>query len=227
MKKNYRIIVLIIILVLLSTYTTSELNFQYKKSNNFFKIKNIDVVNNHIIIKSEILEKLNNIYDRNIFILSKKDIENPLSGIEFLKKIEVKKKYPNSIVVKIYETSPVGILFKKEKKYLLDSSSNLISYRKDLDLNKLPAIFGKSAELYFVDFFSKLKKNNFPYHRIKNYYYHQIGRWDLQLLDDKLIKLPDDKIIKAIRKSNELLNRKDFENYSVFDLRIDDKIIVE
>ena len=70
-------------------------------------------------------------------------------------------------------------------------------------------------------------KNNFPNEQIKNFYYFQIERWDLQLLNDKIIKFPHNKIDGAIIKSIELLDREDFKNYNIIDLRIDGKIIVE
>ena len=70
-------------------------------------------------------------------------------------------------------------------------------------------------------------KNNFPKNRVKNYYYFQIGRWDLQLLNGLIIKFPPIKITEAIQQSVELLNRQDFENYNIIDLRIEGKIVVE
>ena len=48
-------------------------------------------------------------YNRNIIFINKEDIERPLKSMDFLDKIEVKKKYPNSIVITIFETKPIGI----------------------------------------------------------------------------------------------------------------------
>ena len=45
--------------------------------------------------------------------------------------------------------------------------------------------------------------------------------------NDKIIKLPNDKVLKAIKKSVELLERDDFKNYNIIDLRIHGKIVVE
>ena len=78
-----------------------------------------------------------------------------------------------------------------------------------------------------MNFFNQLENNHFPNRKIKNFYYFQIGRWDLQLLNDKIIKFPHNNVDDAIKKSIELLNRKDFENYNIIDLRVDGKIIVE
>ena len=65
------------------------------------------------------------------------------------------------------------------------------------------------------------------YNKIKSFYYFQIGRWDLQLVNNKIIKFPYETTNDIIKKSVELLNRKDFENYNIIDLRVDGKIIVE
>tara|TARA_Y100001970_G_scaffold276616_1_gene379546 strand:- start:19 stop:705 length:687 start_codon:yes stop_codon:yes gene_type:complete len=228
MKNIYKIIFLIILLILLTTYNPANLNLQNKNDTTFFKIKNIEVINSNLINKDIITNKLDKIIHKNILTINKKDIEDPLANIDFLEKIQVKKKYPDTISIKVFETFPIAIIIKKEKKYFLDSSSNLVIYNKNLSQYEvLPNIFGKNVEKYFADFLKKLKDNNFPYKQIKNYYYFEIGRWDIQLLDDKIIKLPNNKIITAIKKTNELLSNKEFENYNVIDLRINDKIIVE
>ena len=52
-------------------------------------------------------------------------------------------------------------------------------------------------------------------------------RWDLQLVNNKIIKFPHNNTDDAIIKSVELLNRKDFKNYNIIDLRIRGKIVVE
>ena len=227
MKKLYRIVLLILVLIFLSTYSPNKFDLILEKNNTFLKIQKIKIVNNFLIKSSEIKEKLSTIYNRNIFSIKKEDIEEPLKEINFLEKVEVKKKYPNTIVVKIFETKPVAILYKNKAKYLLDSSSNLIFFENNMNFNQLPSVFGIGAENYFVYFFNQLENNNFPINNIKKFYFFQIGRWDLQLVNDKIIKLPYDNIEDAIKKSIELLNRKDFQNYNIIDLRVDGKIIVE
>ena len=116
------------------------------KNNPLFKIKNIEIKNNFLINKNDIKNKLDNIYKENIFFIKREDIEEPLSDIDFLEKIEVKRKYPNTIIIKIFETKPVAILFKNKVKYLLDSSSNLIPFENNFTINDLPNVFGENAE---------------------------------------------------------------------------------
>ena len=226
MKKLYRIILLLLIFSFLTTYSPKEINVLPNKSS-FFKIENIEISNNYLISTNTIDEKMNKIYGKNILFIKRKDIQSLLSSIDFLKKIEVRKKYPDTIIIKVYETKLVAVLFKKDQKYLLDSSSNLIPFNTNDLLKKLPSVFGEGAEKNFINFFKKLEKNNFATKRIKNFYYFQIGRWDIQLLNDQKIKLPSNKTTEAIQQIIELLDREDFKKYKVIDLRINDKIIVE
>jgi len=195
MKKLYRIVLLIIVLIFLSTYSPSGFNLILQKDNTFLKIQKIEIVNNSLIKDSEIKEKLSKIYNKNIFLIKRKDIEDPLKEINFLEKIEVKKKYPNTIIVEIFETKPVAILYQNKAKYLLDSSSNLILFEDNMNFNQLPSVFGEGAKNHFIYFFSQLENNNFPIKDVKKFYFFQIGRWDLQLANDKIIKLSEGKII--------------------------------
>ena len=227
MKKFYRIILLLMVFIFLSTYNPHQFNLIPKNNNKFFNVQNIEITNNFLIKEDEVNQKLDQIYNKNIFLIKRTDIEKPLKGINFLEQVEVKKRYPNTIIVKIFETKPIAILYKDKVRYLLDSSSNLISFDTSMNFNELPSVFGEGAENNLIYFLNDLKNNNFPNKEIKNFYYFQIGRWDLQLMNDKIIKFPHNNTKDAIKKSIELLNRKDFENYNIIDLRVEDKIIVE
>ena len=104
MKKLYRIVLLLIVFIFLSTYNPNEFNSTTEKKNSFFEIKNIKIVNTFLVKESEIKEKLSKIHNKNIFLVKRNDIEESLKEINFLEKIEVKKKYPDTIIIKIFET---------------------------------------------------------------------------------------------------------------------------
>lgn len=227
MKRIYKIVLLITTFIFLTTYNPNKIALFENNNNFFFKVKNIYISNNKRISQKDVIKKLNFIYKKSIFSISHNDIQKPLETINFLEKIEVKKKYPNTILIKVYESYPVGILFKNNTKYIIDSASNLILFNKKLINNNLPDIFGKEAENDFMNFFTQLKNTNFPIHKIKSYYYFQIDRWDLQLKNSQIIKFPNKKRIKAIQQSLELLKHKDFKSYKVIDLRMPGKIVVE
>ena len=91
----------------------------------------------------------------------------------------------------------------------------------------LPSIYGKDAEYYFNDFQKLLKSKNFNLNNVSNYYFFQINRWDLVLNSKKIIKFPSKNLEEAIKVANNLLQNKDFNKYSVIDLRINNKIIAQ
>ena len=76
MKKLYRIFLLLMVLIILSTYNSNEYGSYIEKNNTFFKIQNIEVTNNFLIAESEVREKLNKIYNENIFLIKSREIEN-------------------------------------------------------------------------------------------------------------------------------------------------------
>ena len=227
MKNLHKIVLLLLTFVFLSTYTPNQQRILNKEKKIFFQIKNIKIENNNLIDKNTIIKKLDKIFKKNIFFLKKSDLEKPLQSINFLEKIEVKKKYPNTIELKVFETKPLAVLFKKNEKYLIDSSSNLILFKEIISNDEFPTIFGEDGEKNFISFYKKLKSNNFPLQSIKNYYFFQIGRWDVEFFNNKLIKFPENNGEEIIRQSIKLLNRNDFKNYNVIDLRINGKVIVE
>ena len=91
MRKLYRILLLLVVFIFLSTFNPNKFNLISKKDNKFFEIQNIKIVNNFLIKKSVINEKLDQIYNENIFLVKRKDIEETLKEIDFLEKVEVKK----------------------------------------------------------------------------------------------------------------------------------------
>ena len=110
MKKFYRITLLIIALIFLSTYNPNKFDLIIENNNSFFKIKKIVILNNSIIEQNIIYKRLNTLYEKNIFFIRKSEIEESLKEINFLEKIEVKKKYPSTIIIKIFETKPLAVL---------------------------------------------------------------------------------------------------------------------
>ena len=123
MRKIYRIGFLILILIFLSTYSTRNTNTKVVENSDFFKINKVIITNNLLVKKTIVIERLEDLYKKNIFSIKSEDIERSLEGIDFLKKIEIKKKYPNTLIIKIVETKPIAIIFKGKTKFFLDNFS--------------------------------------------------------------------------------------------------------
>ena len=181
------------------------------------------------MINNDLLQlKLDNeLLGQNLYSLSSQKIANILNEDKLIKKFNIKKQYPDKIIIKLREVDLVAIFIKDKKKYLLTDNDNLVSYNESLINKSLPNIYGKGAEQHFNNFKKILEENNFDIERISGYYFFQINRWDLLINDRRTIKLPEKNLKQAIITANKLLKNKNFDKYSVIDLRFNDKIIAQ
>ncbi len=112
MKKSF--FGLIILFVLLTTYTPKS---NFIKSFNL-NIKKIIIEDTSIVDDDEIKKRLNFLYKENLFFLNIKNIEKYLKNETFIESFIIKKIYPNTLKLIIFEKVPIAILQNKKKKIL-------------------------------------------------------------------------------------------------------------
>ena len=218
MKKK---IVIGLSLFLLLTTITSQQKIIFSK----FNLKEIILENNLLIKDKEIKRLLLPIYDTNLILLKNKDVERALLKNSFIDSFKLKKKYPNTLIIKIYEKKPIAILFYKKNKFYLSRKIDLIEFNNIKDFQNLPYVFGNKDK--FKIFYDNLKKINFPLNQIKKFTYYETNRWDLETNDKKIIKLPSKNYIKSLRNYLEIESKKNFRKYVLFDYRIKDQLILK
>jgi hypothetical protein len=131
--QNKRIIAVFILLVFCAAlaiggsavFTIAEVEASYTLLSNEQKeeIDNIDML-------------LDGFEGKNIMFLKNSEIENTLSSYTYLKITEIKKVYPNSIIVEIEERKEVFAIFYSEKYFMLDKDGFVIS-EKTLNQNNI------------------------------------------------------------------------------------------
>ena len=218
MKK--RTLVAIVLLVLLTTIT-SQIEITISK----FNVNKINVTNNFLVSEKEIKKLLVPIYNKNLIFLNNIEIERALMQNSFIKSFYIKKKYPDTLDIKIKEKTPIAILYLKKKKFYLSEDIELINFKKIEDYQNLPYIFGNKEE--FKILFNNLKKIDFPISLIKKFTLFETNRWDLETHDDKLIKLPTINYIKRLENYLNLINKDIFKKYNLFDYRISNQLILK
>ncbi len=193
----------------------------------FFQLNEIDIVGYKKIDPEKMLNEFNVLIGKNLFLIKIKDIEDIINKNKLVNEYKITKQYPNKINIKLTEVNFVAELIKDKKRYFLANNNNLVPFAEYLTDKKLPNIYGKNAEFYFNDFQELLKLHDFNMDIISSYYFFQINRWDLVINNAKVIKFPSKALPEAIKVANKLLNNKDFNKYSVIDLRISNKIIAQ
>ena len=166
-------------------------------------------------------------YGQSIFKLNTDEIKTELFKFNLIKSIKIKKYYPNKIEINLDEVEFVAIIVKNNTKYFLADNQNLVLFNGDLNIKRLPKLYGINAEKFFLNFKKKLENNNFNLNLIENYYYFQINRWDLYLKNNLIIKFPTENVEQSILLVKKLIDNKEFLNSTIIDLRIKEKMIIK
>ena len=165
------------------------------------------------------------LYDTNLFFLKNEKVLKIIDKNKIIKRLEIKKIYPDKLHIKIYEKDPIAIVNKNKQKFYLINNGEEIDYFDNLKLSHLPNIFGNQEN--FLKIYSVLNKNNFPISDIKSFYYFDIGRWDIIMKDQKIIKLPTKNFNESVKNFLRLESEINFEKYKIFDYRIKDQLILK
>jgi len=225
-NKKIKILFYILVFIFLSTISFFE------KTNIFddiifFKLNKIEILGYKKVDHKAMQSQLSGLIGKNLLFMDSEDIEKILDKNKLISEFTIQKKYPDTVNINLKEVNFVAKIFKDKKKYFLADNDNLIPFKDYVIDQDLPNIYGKHAEYYFNDFQKLLKLNDFNLSIISSYYFFKINRWDLVTNNQKIIKFPSRGLKEAIKLANKLLNNKDFNKYSVIDLRINNKIITQ
>ncbi len=218
MKK--RIVIAISLLILLTTITSQKKIVISKLS-----VKKINIENNFVLKDEDIKKLLTSIYNKNLFFLKSTEIEKELTKNSFIESYKIKKKYPNTLNIKIFEKKPIAILINKKKKFYISEKIDLIEFKNLHNYQNLPYVFGNKDD--FKIFHNNLKQINFPFDIIKKFTLYENKRWDLETINNKIIKLPSESYSKSLKSFLILKRKKSFSRYEIFDYRISNQLILK
>ena len=190
-----------------------------------FNLKKIYIVNNQLIKEDEIKKLLKPIYGRNLIFLSNLEIKQELEKNSFIESFKIKKKFPDTLKIEIFEKKPIAILFFKKKKYYLSERIDLIQFKSLKNYENLPLVFGEKDK--FKIFYKSLMQIDFPLKIIKTFTFYESNRWDLETINKTIIKLPSKNYNKSLENYLSLRNKKKFKMYKVFDYRLNDQLILK
>ena len=219
-KKN-KIIIYLLFLFLLSTTSTKFINDQKKLPSS---INKINVTGLSERKNSEILNNLNNLLYKSIFVISENEIRKILEKHHIIQEFIIKKIYPSTLNIKIKPTKFIARV-SNNGKYLVGANGKLI---KDKNNNELiPYIFGEFNTQDFLSFTQNIEKSIFSFLNLKTLYFFPSGRWDILTDNDILIKLPLNNISDSLNLAYKIINNKDMKNINLIDLRIKNHLIIK
>ena len=215
-----RIIITATLLIFLTTISSKQKNFFSK-----FNINKIMIENNILIQEKDLKNSLEPIFNKSLLFLESREIEKILIKHNLIESFKIKKKYPNTLKIKIFEKKPIAILINKKRKFYLSEKIELIEFNNLFNYQNLPYILGSKDD--FEIFYEKINKIDFPIKKIKKYIFYETNRWDLETTDDKIIKLPSKNYSKSLINYLNLTSKKEFKKYNIYDYRINDQLILK
>ena len=218
MKK--RLVIALSLLILLTTINLQQ-SFVISK----FNLKTIVIENNLLLKDKDIKNSLIPFYNKNLIFLNNNEFKKVLMQNSFIESFNIKKKYPSTLKVKIFEKKPIVILQNKKNKFYLSEKIDLIEFKNFPNYQNLPYVLGNKDD--FKIFYKNLKKINFPLDIIKKYTLFESNRWDLETKNNQVIKLPSKNYTKSLENFLNLKNKNDFEKYELFDYRISNQLILK
>lgn len=221
MKKFIKFFILLTFLIIFSTYTP-KFNLQYDSF--IFPIKNIKIENNKILSQDTLVKSLQFLKHQSLVFINETSVEKKLLKYDFVSSFKIKKIYPDTIQITIYEKEPVAIHIDSVNKFYISINGDRIKYLEHKNYKNLPLIFGKNIN--FSEFYKSLVNLKFPINSIRSFHYFDINRWDITLKNKKVIKLPSNDYVKSIENFIEIVDKKAFLKYKIFDYRINNQLIL-
>ena len=211
----------IALLILFSTFIS-----QKKVTIDKLKIQEIIIENNKILGDDELIKVFSYLYNKNIIFLNSRELKKKIGKKSFIEKIEIKKIFPNKLVIKVFEKEPIAILIDKDKKkFFLGTKEDLIEYRKISKYENLPIVKGESKS--FKILYNNLIKINFPIQQILSYRHFKANRWDIEMNNKTILKLPAKNYTKSLINFMSIKDKTNFEKYKIFDYRLNNQLILK
>lgn len=218
-SKDKKILIYLLLLILLGS-----INNKYFIDKKLFIIKNLKLVGLSGSEKLDVLFQLDQIKDKNIFYLPKKEIITVLNSNNLIESFKVNKKYPSDINIVIKKTTFLATIKIHNEIFLIGSNKKLV--KSDLDYPNLPLLLGNPPLEDFFLINENISKSSIKLNEIKKLYFFPSKRWDLELNSGVMIKLPINSSIKVLNDFSKIKNLPHFKNVKIFDMRINKQIIV-
>ena len=219
-KKN-KIIIYLLFLFILSTTSAKFISDQKKLS---LSISKINITGLSERKNLEILNNLNNLLYKSIFVISEDKIRKILEKHNIIQEFNIKKIYPSTLNIEIKPTKFIARVFNNGQ-YLVGANGKLIV---DKDSNELlPYIFGEFNSQHFLLFKQNIEKSIFSFSNLKTLYFFPSGRWDILTNNDILIKLPQERIVVSLNLSKKFIDNHNFKDNKFIDLRVRNHLVTK
>lgn len=219
LSKDKKVFIYLFLLIFLGSINNKNLTV-----NHIFEIKNLKLDGLNEKEKFNLLIQLEQIKNKNIFSLPKKTLIEILNSNNLIESFLINKNYPSDLSIIVKKTSFLANVNINGENFLIGSNRKLI--KSELINPNLPIVLGSPTIDDFFLIKDNILKSSINFNDIKKLYFFTSRRWDLELRNGVLIKLPIDASFETLNSFFKVMNLSHFKNKDIFDLRVDNQIIV-
>ena len=231
-KKQIIYSLLLVCLIIPLSLNLNSINGHLAKyTNEFFNkvgmnIEKVMIEGMERVKGDQVIDVLNISKNTSIVLFNSEFANLKLDEIDWINKSEIKKLYPSTIQIKIFEYEPVAIWFYNGRKHLVGRSGEIIEGINADNFKNLKIFAGHNAVKNIPTVIEKLEHYPELENQIKSLLWVGDRRWTLRLFNGMTIHLPEDNFGSALNElvkinaETSVLNRY----IEVIDMRIPNRI---
>ena len=194
------------------------------------ELKHINIEGHRVVTKQQIIAATGLDYNKrySLLRLSGDEIKERVESIEFIKRVEVQKQFPDTILLRITERAPVAFWQNDGEVRLVDSEGVVLNTNRMKLFAGLPVMVGDEAVFHAKELFDFLVNEPTLFGQVNAMSLVQDRRWDILLKNGVLVKLPEAQPEKAwatlarLDQRHQLLEKQ----IKTIDLRVPDKLYI-
>ena len=190
------------------------------------KLKNVKILGIENTKPTEVINIVSGLKETSLSNIDLHEISAQINNIDWIKKSELRKIYPSTLVVKVYEHNPIAIWFNNGNKFLVDDESEIIKELNPNNFKNLKVIAGPNALEDIPEIISMIR--NYPEFEKKIKSLLRVGdrRWTVRLHNGITIHLPEKNVANAIEEIEQLDSKHALLSryVDIIDMRLPDRI---
>ena len=190
------------------------------------KLKKVKILGIENTKASEVVNIVSELRGISLTSIDLKKISAEIDKIDWVNKSELRKIYPSTLEVKVYEHSPIAIWYNDGNKFLVDRDSKIITELNPNKFKNLKVVAGPNALEDIPIIISMIK--NYPEFEKKIKSLLRVGdrRWTIRLHNGITIHLPEKNVANAIEEIEDLDREYSLLSryIEIIDMRLPDRI---
>lgn len=214
--KKHLYLWLLLFFFLFTTFNLYNFNF-------FLRVKKVQFNATEYLDEITKSKSIELILNKNLFFIDKKELIKILYQNNWVKKVEINQKLPDTIFINITEYKPLAYYESNKNIHILNSGFVPTVMIDSLDIFNLIKLNNVEDFKKFKIFFETISNQFIFFSEIKELHHIYDNRWNVILKNNKIIKFGNYDLKEQIKIVNLFLKQ---DKIRVLDLRVKDRLVI-